>query len=105
VIVGGGVAALTAALFAGRAGCSTTVLVAAIPGGQLATIDRVEDFPGFADGIAGYVLGPTIQEQAASAGADFVASEALALAPHGDGWSVITGEGEIDASAVIIATG
>lgn len=98
-------AGLTAGLFAARAGCSTLVLVSGIPGGQLATIDRIEDFPGFPNGVAGYELGPAIQEQAANAGAAFRMADALHLDPVEDGWRLTTTDGDIDAKSVIVATG
>ncbi len=105
VVVGGGVGGLTAALFAARSGCSTLVLVSAIPGGQLATIDRVEDFPGFLDGVAGYELGPTIQEQAANAGAEFQMAEAQGIEAVDGAWRLRTSDGELQARTVIIAAG
>ena len=105
VIVGGGVAGLTAALFAARAGCTTLVLAPGIPGGQLSTIDRVEDFPGFLDGVSGYELGPTVQEQAANAGAEFQMAEALGLEAVADVWRVVMAEGEVEARTVILAMG
>jgi len=107
VVIGGGVAGLTAALFAARGGSSTLVLVPlpGVPGGQLVTIDRVEDFPGFADGIAGYELGPKIQEQAANAGAEFQMVEAERIEASDGGWRVATGDGDVQARTVIIAIG
>ena len=101
VVIGGGVAGLTAALFAARGGCSTLVLLPlpGIPGGELVTIDRVEDFPGFPDGIAGYELGPKLQEQVANAGADFHMAEATGLQRADGGWRVETAEGGIEATA------
>src|SRR5437899_1408587 len=105
IVIGGGVAGLTAGLFAARSGCSTLVLVSAMPGGQLGTIDRVEDFPGFPTGTAGYELGPAIQEQAANAGAEFQMAEAERLAATEAGWWISTAEGELEARTVIIATG
>lgn len=107
VVIGGGVAGLTAALFAARGGCSTLVVVPlpGVPGGQLVTIDRVEDFPGFANGIAGYELGPMIQEQAATAGAEFQMAEAERLQSIDGGWRVATGDGDVEAKTVIIAAG
>lgn len=104
-VIGGGVAGLTAALFAARLGRSTIVLVSPICGGQLATINRIEDFPGFPDGVAGYDLGPSIQEQAIAAGAEVEMSEVLALQPAGQGWLLQCAGGPIEARAVIVATG
>ncbi len=103
-VIGGGVAGLTAGLFAARFGHSTVVLVPLMPGGQLATINGIEDFPGFPQGVAGYDLGPMIQEQAVAAGAEFKMGEATALARAGDGWK-ITADEEIEARCVIVASG
>ena len=105
VVIGGGVAGLTAALFAARGGCSTLVLVSNIPGGQLATIDRVEDFPGFPHGVAGYELGPALQEQAANAGAEFRMAEAQRLDRIDGGWRIVASDGDVESRTVIIAAG
>lgn len=104
-VIGGGVAGLTAALFAARLGRSTIVLLSPLCGGQLATINRIEDFPGFPDGVAGYDLGPSIQEQALAAGAEVEMGEVLALQPDGQGWHLQCAGGSIEARAVIVATG
>jgi thioredoxin reductase (NADPH) len=74
-------------------------------GGQLLNIERIDGYPGFPDGIAGYDLCPMIQEQAAAAGAEFSASPATNLASDDDAWTVTTREGQIRARAVVIATG
>ncbi len=105
VVVGGGVAGLTAALFGARYGRSTLCFVPDIPGGHLATIDAVEDFPGFAGAVAGYWLGPTIQEQAEAAGAEFRMASVDGIGALGGGWKLATGDGDIEARTVIIATG
>lgn len=105
VIIGAGVAGLTAALTAARLGRSSLVLIPLMPGGQLATIDKIEDFPGFPQGVAGYDLGPMLQEQAMNAGAACRMAEATALTPAGDAWTVTTTEGDVTARAVILATG
>ena len=79
VIAGGGVAGLTAGLTSARAGRKTRVLTGASLGGHLVSIERIDGYPGFPDGIPGYDLCPIIQEQAVGAGAEFAASEATAL--------------------------
>jgi thioredoxin reductase (NADPH) len=79
VIAGGGLAGLTAALVAARHGLRALVLEPAVPGGHLVNVAKIEDFPGFPEGVAGYDLGPIVQEQAERAGAAFRLAEALAL--------------------------
>ena len=109
LVVGGGMAALTAGLFAARAGRSTLVLEPAVPGGHLVNIQKIEDFPGFPDGVSGYELGPNTQMQAMNDGVEFAMAEVQALAradndPSGD-WLVTTTDGEHRAGAVIVASG
>jgi thioredoxin reductase (NADPH) len=74
-------------------------------GGQLISIERIDGYPGFPDGIPGYDLCPIIQEQAAGAGAEFDATEAAALHSDDGRWRVATGHGDVRARAVVIATG
>ena len=105
IIVGSGLAGLTAGLFAARYGLSTLVLESNIPGGHLISIEKIEDFPGFPDGIAGYDLCPTVQRQAADHGAEFQRAEVENLHPEGPFWSVITDEERHRGKAVIVATG
>ena len=105
VIIGSGLAGLTGALFAARHGLLTLVLEANIPGGHLISIEKIEDFPGFPDGIAGYDLCPTVQRQAADQGAEFQRAEVLGLEAQDRLWSLITDEERHRAKAVIVATG
>ncbi len=105
VVVGGGLAGLTAGLFAARQGLETLVLEPAVPGGQTVNLDKIDDFPGFLDGVAGFDLGPTVQEQAANAGAQFAMGEAEALQPEGGGWVVAAGGERYASRAVVLATG
>jgi thioredoxin reductase (NADPH) len=105
VIAGGGVAGLTAGLTSARAGRKTRVLTGTSLGGQLISIERIDGYPGYPDGVPGYDLCPIIQEQAAAAGAEFAAAEASGLHADEGGWRVTTGQGDVRARAVVIATG
>ena len=105
LIVGGGVAGLTAAMTAARTGRTTRVLTGESLGGHLVSIERIDGYPGFPDGIPGYDLCPIIQEQAVGAGAEFTASEATALHAEDGSWRVITSQGDERARAIVIATG
>jgi thioredoxin reductase (NADPH) len=105
IIIGSGLAGLTAGLFSARQGLSTLIMEANIPGGHLISIEKIEDFPGFPDGVAGYDLCPTVQRQAGDQGAEFQRAEVSALEPQGNSWSVVTDEDCHVAKAVIVATG
>jgi thioredoxin reductase (NADPH) len=105
VIVGGGIAGLTAAVTAARLGRKTLVLTGDVPGGQLMSIDKIEGYPGFPEGVPGYDLCPMLQDQAAAAGAEFTMTGLERLEAQEGQWRVTTGEGDILARAVIVATG
>jgi thioredoxin reductase (NADPH) len=105
IIIGSGLAGLTAGLFAARHGLSTLVMESNIPGGHLMNIEKIEDFPGFPDGIAGYDLCPNLQRQAADQGAEFQRAEVLSLAVQNRFWSIVTDEEHHRTKTVIVATG
>jgi thioredoxin reductase (NADPH) len=105
VIGGGGIAALTAGLFSVRLGRRTLVLAGHAPGGLLLSIDSIEGVPGHPDGVPGYELCPTAQEQAADSGAEFSMAEIEGVEPANGRWKVTGSEGEVEAGAVILATG
>jgi thioredoxin reductase (NADPH) len=108
-IIGAGPAGLAAGLYAARSGLRTIILEMAFPGGQIANAARVENYPGFADGISGMELGQYMHRQAEEAGAESVTAEvsSLVLAMRGSGGRhlVKTSEEDISADAVIVATG
>ena len=105
VIIGAGVAGLTAATVAGRYGLNLAVVEQLGAGGQIANAERIENFPGFPQGIAGHELGPLLHEQAEAAGAVFVLDEVERLEADGD-YRIVQGAGEsLRASAVIISAG
>jgi thioredoxin reductase (NADPH) len=105
VIAGGGIAGLTAGMLSARLGRSTLVVTGLSPGGHLVTIDRIDGMPGFPEGVPGYELCPIAEEQAQEAGAEFRASEVERLEQLDGGWRVGTPEGDVQARAVILATG
>jgi thioredoxin reductase (NADPH) len=104
-IAGGGIGALTAAVHSARMGRSTLVLGGRAPGGLLLSIERIDGVPGFPEGVAGYELCPMLQEQAADDGADVRMAELEGLEPAGAAWRLQTSDGDVEARAVILATG
>jgi thioredoxin reductase (NADPH) len=105
VIAGGGIAGMTAAVTAARLGRKTLVLTGDVPGGQLMSIEKIEGYPGFPDGVPGYDLCPMLQDQAAAAGAEFMMTGLQRLDAQDGQWRVTGGEGDVLARAVIVATG
>src|SRR5262245_25324234 len=105
VVIGGGLAGLSAALTSARLGRSTALVTGGLVGGQLVSIEKIEGVPGFPDGVPGYDLCPMTQEQAAAVGVEFVNAAADSLAADGERWHVASAEGDVAARAVVIATG
>ncbi|MBV9324871.1 MAG: FAD-dependent oxidoreductase [Chloroflexi bacterium] len=105
IVVGGGLAGLTAAMYAARFGLRTCLVEHMAAGGQVLNVEKIENFPGFPQGIAGFDLGPIVQEQAESAGAEFVMDTAIGLDLDGER-RVLRCEGaELAARSVIVAAG
>lgn len=105
VIIGGGPAGYTAALYATRAGFSTILIERLSAGGQLALTDTVDNYPGFEEGIDGFTLGMKMQSSAERFGAITEYAEVTSLDLNGEIKKVITDSGEFLCRAVIIATG
>ena len=106
LIIGGGPAGYTAAIYASRANLSPVLYEGLQPGGQLTTTTDIENFPGFEDGISGQTLMDTMRRQAVRLGADlrngFVTDADLSSRPF---TLTIDGDTRISADALIIATG
>lgn len=105
VIVGGGIAGLSAGMASARLGRSALILTGDVPGGHLLSIEKVEGLPGHPEGIPGYDLCPIMQDQAAAAGAELMMSGVTRLDPTGTKWNVTSDQGDLVAGAVILATG
>ena len=105
IIIGGGAAGFTAGLYAARDRCTALVIERFSAGGQVLNCEHIENYPGFPDGIAGYSLGPTLQQQAANMGAEMKLAEVQSLRLDGDTKVLQTDDGELHTKAVIIACG
>jgi len=105
VIIGAGPAGLTAALYAGRALLSTTVLEKAIPGGQLNETDQIENWPGFEETIAAPELMASLRKQVERFGAQFVQDEVVRIEPGASVHTVVTPRTSFDARTIILAPG
>ena len=106
LIVGGGPAGYTAAIYASRADIAPVVYEGLQPGGQLTTTTDIENFPGFENGISGQQLVDTMRAQALRLGAEIrngaITSADLSQRPFR---IVVDGDREIEAETLIIATG
>ena len=105
VVIGSGIAGLTAGLTAARLARSTLVVTGDALGGQLLNIEKIDGYPGFPEGVPGYDLCPIGQEQATAAGAEFTMAAVTKLERSGDAWTVVTPTESVAARAVILATG
>ena len=108
IIIGAGPGGLTAAIYAGRSRLDTAVIEKIAPGGQIAVSDRVDNYPGFPDGISGEELTKRMEKQAKKFGAEFITDEVRSVnEDKTEGYfSVETAShGKIKTKAVIIATG
>ena len=105
VIIGGGPAGYTAALYSARAGLRTLLVEKLSAGGQMGLTNQIDNYPGFPDGVDGIELADRMQLQAERNGAQTLYAEVTALQLQGDVKRVETTEGSLEAKAVVIATG
>ena len=105
IVIGGGPAGYTSAMYAVRAGLSCAVIEKMSIGGQLALTDIVDNYPGFNDGIDGITLGMQMQSGAERFGAESIYDEVTELILDAPVKKVICSGGEYEARSVIIATG
>ena len=106
LIIGGGPAGYTAALYAARAGMNTAVLERMSPGGQMALTDIIDNYPGFHEGVDGIMLGMNMQMQAERFGAKTLYEDVLGVDFTDPAVKIIkTTSNTYSARTVIIATG
>ncbi len=105
VVIGGGPAGYTAALYAVRAGLQTLLLEKYSAGGQMTQTSIIENYPGFDEGVDGFTLGAKMQSGAERFGAITLRAEVISAHLSSSPKKIITDSGEIFAKTVIIATG
>ena len=105
MIVGGGPAGYTAALYCARSGLKTVVLEKLSAGGQIALTEWVDNYPGFDEGIDGFSLGQKMQAGAERFGAVTELAEVQALELTGSIKRAVTDQGVFEAKVVMLATG
>ena len=105
VIIGGGPAGFTAALYAARGGLNTLIIEKMANGGQVASTEIIDNYPGFDEGIAGHILGAKMAAGAERFGAKTLYDEVLSIDFSDKIKKITTYSGEILSRTVIIATG
>ena len=105
IIIGGGPAGYTAALYAARAGLDTIVLEKLSAGGQMALTSQIDNYPGFEDGIDGFTLGEKMEAGAKRFGAKSELAEVFSLDLFASPKIVETSEGTFYGRTVVLATG
>jgi thioredoxin reductase (NADPH) len=104
VILGAGPAGLTAALYARRAGLEALVVERGLPGGQIRITDEIENWPGLIHS-SGLDLADSFRKHAEHFKAEFMSADIKELKVEGGRKIIVTSNGEVEALAVIIATG
>jgi len=105
IIIGGGPAGYTAALYTARANLRPLVIEGFSWGGQLMITSDVENYPGYADGVLGPAMMADFRRQAESFGAEFVTDDVTRVEFTEAPYRVFVGDQEHLADAVIVATG
>lgn len=105
IIIGGGPAGYTAALYGARAGLSTLVMEKMAVGGQMALTDKIDNYPGFEDGIEGLSLGEKMKNEAERSGARTVFATVLSADLKSDPKVIKTSDDIFYGRTVVIATG
>ena len=106
IIIGGGPAGLAAAIYAGRAKLDGFVLEKMSPGGQVLITDRVENYPGFPDGLTGFELVEKFSAHAQKFGMNIENGEVASIEPVGDLINItLTDQRTITTRSIVVATG
>ncbi len=105
IIIGGGPAGYTAALYAARAGLDAVLIEKMAAGGQMALTGEIDNYPGFEEGVDGFTLGMKMQQSAERFGAKTEYAEVLEVDFSSADKKISTTSGDFFAKTVVIATG
>lgn len=105
IIIGAGPAALTAAIYTTREDIETLLFERGVIGGLAAVTDKIDNYPGFPEGVAGLQLADDLQKQAERFGAVIELGEVMAIKDEGQYKRLETTSGDMLARAVLVATG
>lgn len=105
VIIGGGPAGCTAALYAARAGLAVVVLERGATGGQMALSSQIDNYPGFEAGIGGFELARKMREGAERFGAEIRSAEVRKVLLREQIKVIETAEGQVCGKTVVVAAG
>lgn len=105
IIIGAGPAALAAAIYTTREDIETLLFERGVVGGLAAVTDKIDNYPGFPDGVEGLTLAQDLQKQAERFGAKIELGEVTAIHDEGERKRLETTSGAMRARAVLIATG
>lgn len=105
IIIGGGPAGMSAAIYAARARLKTLIIEKAGCGGQIAITDHLENYPGFEAGINGFELAVKMQTQATTFGSEITYGEVLSVEVEGNVKKVVLQDKTFETKTIIIASG
>lgn len=105
IVIGGGPGGYTAALYCARSGRSVAVLEKLSAGGQMATTDRIDNYPGFEEGIDGFELGERMERPGLAVRRIHGIRRGALGGAGGPAKRIESTEGSFEAEAVILATG
>lgn len=105
IVLGGGPAGYTAALYAVRAGLRTLIIERMAPGGQMALTTQIDNYPGFPETVDGFTLGMHMREGAERFGAQTLMAEVTGVRLQQRLKTVETAQGSYESPVVVLATG
>ena len=105
VVVGGGPAGITAALYLCRSGLSVAQIEMLAPGGQILKTESIENYPGFPQGIKGWEMADTFAAHLEGYGLERYNDAVLKMERTSGGWMIAVGKESIEAKAVVVCSG